>query len=124
MQVVVFATPPFVAMTFSGYVSGVAVITTPIRRDVGVRGSYQILVSILAMSVNSRANVIALHPNPGRFGSDLVLADTERLRRRGCVGRGMSDRLLPLLGLPFRGTYGIEDVIAVIDVIDRPDDHP
>jgi hypothetical protein len=36
-------------------------------------------------------------------------------------GRGMSDRLL--LGLAFRGTHRIEDVVAVIDVIDRPDDH-
>jgi hypothetical protein len=37
---------------------------------------------------------------------------------------GMSDRLLPLIGLPFGGVHGIEDVIAVIDIIDRPNDHP
>jgi hypothetical protein len=37
---------------------------------------------------------------------------------------GTSDRLLPLIGLPFRGVHGIEDVVAVIDIIDRPNDHP
>ena len=42
--------------------------------------------------------------------------------RPGAAAR--SDRLLPLFGLPFRGIHGIEDVIAVIDVIDRPDDDP
>jgi hypothetical protein len=36
----------------------------------------------------------------------------------------MSDRLFPLIGLPFRGVHGIEHVIAVIDIIDGPDDHP
>jgi hypothetical protein len=36
----------------------------------------------------------------------------------------MSDRLFPLIGLPFRGGHGIEHVIAVIDIIDGPDDHP
>jgi hypothetical protein len=52
----------------------------------------------------------------------MVLLPAEQNGMPGCGG--MSDRLLPLLGLPFRGTDGIEDVVAVIDVIDRPDDHP
>jgi hypothetical protein len=29
------------------------------------------------LSVDSRANAIALHPNPGRLGSDVVVADTD-----------------------------------------------